>query len=95
MGFFTPQEGSVTLCLKNINKGGVSPLQVLRHELLHAAQQCAGGPLLKRDYSSPVDLAADYPADQHPTETEARVLADELTELDVARTLAVACSNAT
>jgi hypothetical protein len=95
MGFFTPHEGSVTICFKNANKGGVSPLQVLRHELLHAAQQCAGGPLLKRDYSSPVDLAADYPADQHRTETEARVLADELSELDVARTLAVACSNAT
>jgi hypothetical protein len=93
MGFFTPHEGSVTICFKNANKGGVAPLQVLRHELLHAAQQCAGGPLLKRDYSSSIDLAADYPAAELRTEAEARVLADKLSALAVARTLVVACSN--
>jgi hypothetical protein len=94
MGFFTPKDGVVTICFKNASKFGVSPLQVLRHELIHAAQLCVNGPLLKRDYSSPVDLSADYPADQHPTETEARVLADELSEIDVARALVVACTKA-
>ena len=94
MGFFTPQDGVVTICFKNASKFGVSPLQVLRHELIHAAQLCVNGPLLKRDYISPVDLSADYPADQHPTETEARVLADEFSEIDVARALVVACTKA-
>ena len=95
LGAFTTPEGIVTICYKNASKFGVSPLQVLRHELIHAAKLCVGGPLLKRDYSSPVDLSADYPADQLRTEAEARVLADELSELDIARTLVVACTNAT
>jgi hypothetical protein len=93
MGYFMPADGTVAICLKNAKASLVSPLQVLRHELIHVAQECLGGPLVDEDYSSTVVLPASYPLSQHRREAEARVLADNLSELDVARTLAIACRN--
>jgi hypothetical protein len=92
MGFFVPQEGSVTICFKNAAQSGVGPLQVLRHELIHAAQLCHGGALLSEDRSATYDLS-NYPQDQHRTEAEARDLSVSLSNVDVARLLAKSCSN--
>lgn len=91
MGFFEPRAGSVTICFKNANQSGVGPMQVLRHEVIHAAQLCAGGPLMSEDRSSTYDLS-NYPSDQHRTEAEARELAASLSEVDVARILVKACT---
>ena len=67
MGFFESLAGSVTICFKNASQSGVSPMQVLRHEVIHATQLCNGGPLMSEDRSSTYDLS-DYPSDQHRTE---------------------------
>lgn len=81
----------MTICFKNANQNGVGPMQVLRHEVLHAAQLCYGGPLTSKDHSAEYDLD-NYPLDQQRTEAEARELAASLSELDVARILVKACN---
>jgi Zn-dependent peptidase ImmA (M78 family) len=91
MGFFAPSEGTVTICFNNANREGVDSLLVLRHELVHVAQLCHGGPLLSEDRSSSYNLADNYPLALHRTEAEARDLAAVLSEIDVSRILVKAC----
>jgi hypothetical protein len=91
MGFVAPSEGTVTICFNNAIRSSVDPLLVLRHELVHVAQLCHGGPLLSEDRSSSYNLADNYPLAQHRAEAEARDLAAVLSEIDVARILIKAC----
>lgn len=93
MGAFVPDGGELHLCFDNMKPYGEDPDNVVKHELIHAAQVCKGGVINKgRPYQLTEALPADaYPPEIQAIEIEARALAQVLSFGEVARLLVTHC----
>ena len=87
------------LCVEN-HKGDYKELgNTLRHEAVHVAQECNGGPMLSvqelMPYASRRTLSAleAYPAEHYHVELEAWTMAEMASNDDIEELLIAACSN--
>jgi hypothetical protein len=97
-GFVVPKKRRFVLCLENI-PNGTAVFTTIRHEALHVAQDCHGGPLWPQYQDLNIARAQDegwdilsYPTKQWAAEAEARVMANELDAQEVAEVVSEACS---
>ena len=108
MGFYTTTvnvrtgeylEDKMGICVEN-HKGDITELgNTVRHESVHVAQECHGGPLQQPYKYMPIvsnrTLAElqHYPAEHYAVEIEAFTLAELLTNDQVRELVIAACSN--
>lgn len=85
---------ALVACFDNIRRAGLSLDLVVRHELIHAVQDCIGLVRPGFNYATTFQLPG-YPEDQLQVEAEARVISVEATNEQVASLLSKACSNPT
>ncbi|AET72525.1 hypothetical protein SXGG_00028 [Synechococcus phage S-CBP42] len=97
LGFLVVEDRAFVLCIQNV-KDEETFKEVIRHEAVHVAQVCKGGPILPELVSHHVGLAQDrgwpilaYDPAKWPTEGEARVLGADLTAEDVTYLIRAYC----
>jgi hypothetical protein len=88
----------LTMCLGNHKGDNAEVYDTLLHESVHIAQACKGGPLFSHtsiareaSYNELKTVQQFYPADQHVTELEARVIARDQDEVYVTDLLKEHC----
>jgi hypothetical protein len=98
LGMYEPQKDQLTICLANHKGDHVEAFDTLLHESVHIAQVCKGGPLFSHSsiareasHNELKTLQQFYPADQHVTELEARVIARQQDEVYVTDLLKEHC----
>lgn len=98
MGFVAPAAKAFVICFDNADSD-TQIYTTIRHEALHVAQVCNGGPLLPKRSDEFIARAQDegwhilgYPTNQWAVEAEARVLANEFTAQEVTNIVNLACN---
>ena len=88
----------MTICVTNHGMDYQELGDTLRHEAVHVAQECHGGPILSvstlLEYASPETLrmVRQYPSDVQHVELEAWTLAAQSTNDQISEFVKVACS---
>lgn len=97
LGFVVVEDRAFVLCVQNV-KDEETFKEVIRHEAIHVAQACKGGPILPQLVDRHMDLAQDrgwpilaYDPAKWPTEGEARILGADLTAENVTTLIRAYC----